>query len=55
MAAANGMIANVLQLKDVRLHRGEREVLAGVTFTVPRGEIVALMGLQVAARLRYSG
>ena len=44
MAAANGMTANVLQLNDVRLHRGEREVLAGVTFTVPRGEIVALMG-----------
>ena len=44
MAAANGMTANVLQLNDVRLQRGEREVLAGVTFTVPRGEIVALMG-----------
>jgi ABC-type polar amino acid transport system ATPase subunit len=44
MAAANSMTANVLQLNDVRLHRGEREVLAGVTLTVPRGEIVALMG-----------
>jgi ABC-type polar amino acid transport system ATPase subunit len=44
MAAADGMTVNVLQLNDVRLRRGERQVLAGVTFTVPRGEIVALMG-----------
>jgi ABC-type transporter Mla maintaining outer membrane lipid asymmetry ATPase subunit MlaF len=52
MAAADGMTAHVLQLNDVRLRRGEREVLAGVSFGVPRGEIVALMGLQVPARLR---
>jgi hypothetical protein len=51
MAAADGMTAHVLQLNDVRLRRGEREVLAGVSFGVPRGEIVALMGLQVPARL----
>ena len=38
------MTVDVLQLNDVRLRRGERQVLAGVTFTVPRGEIVALMG-----------
>ena len=38
------MTDNVLQLDGVRLCRGEREVLAGVTFAVPRGEIVALMG-----------
>jgi polar amino acid transport system ATP-binding protein len=44
MAAADGMTADVLQLNDVRLRRGEREVLGGVTFSVPRGEIVALMG-----------
>ena len=44
MAAADGMTANLLQLNDVRLRRGEREVLAGVTFGVTRGEIVALMG-----------
>lgn len=44
MAAADGMTAHVLQLNDVRLRRGEREVLAGVTFGVQRGEIVALMG-----------
>ena len=34
----------MLQLQDVRLRRGEREVLCGVTFEVARGEIVALMG-----------
>ncbi len=44
MAQTDGMTAHVLQLNDVRLRRGEREVLAGVTFGVPRGEIVALMG-----------
>ena len=44
MAQADGMTAHVLQLNDVRLHRGEREVLAGVTFGVPQGAIVALMG-----------
>ena len=44
MATADGMTVDVLQLNDVRLRRGERQVLAGVTFTVPRGEIVALMG-----------
>ena len=38
------MTAKVLQLNDVRLLRAEREVLAGVTFSVPRGEIVTLMG-----------
>ena len=38
------MTDKVLQLDGVRLCRGEREVLAGVTFAVPRGEIVALMG-----------
>lgn len=38
------MSAHVLQLNDVHLSRGEREVLAGVTFGAQRGEIVALMG-----------
>lgn len=42
--AADGVTAKVLQLTDVRLRRGEREVLAGITFGVRRGEIVALMG-----------
>jgi ABC-type polar amino acid transport system ATPase subunit len=44
MEEADRMTDNVLQLDDVRLCRGEREVLAGVTFEVPRGEVVALMG-----------
>jgi ABC-type polar amino acid transport system ATPase subunit len=44
MAAAAGMTVNLLQLADVRLRRGAREVLTGVTFSVPCGEIVALMG-----------
>jgi ABC-type polar amino acid transport system ATPase subunit len=44
MEKAGGMSDNILRLEDVRLHRGEREVLAGVTFEVPRGEILALMG-----------
>ena len=44
MAAAAGMTVNLLQLNDVRLRRGAREVLTGVTFSVPCGEIVALMG-----------
>ena len=35
---------NMLTLENVRLCRGEREVLADVTFGVARGEIVALMG-----------
>jgi len=34
----------VLRLRDVCLQRGERRVLAGVTFEVRRGELVALMG-----------
>jgi ABC-type polar amino acid transport system ATPase subunit len=44
MAAAAGMTVNLLQLNDVRLRRGAREVLTGVSFSVPCGEIVALMG-----------
>jgi polar amino acid transport system ATP-binding protein len=44
MAEADSVTLNVLQLTDVRLCRGDREVLAGVTFAVPRGEIVAIMG-----------
>jgi ABC-type polar amino acid transport system ATPase subunit len=44
MAAADAMTVTLLQLNDVRLSHGDREVLAGVTFGVQRGEIVALMG-----------
>jgi ABC-type polar amino acid transport system ATPase subunit len=39
-----GMNDTMLQLDNVSLRRGEREVLADVTFGVARGEIVALMG-----------
>ena len=34
----------VLRLDNVCLRRGERGVLAGVTFDVPRGELLVLMG-----------
>jgi ABC-type polar amino acid transport system ATPase subunit len=34
----------VLQVRDVRLRRGDRIVLAGVSFDVVRGDLVALMG-----------
>lgn len=34
----------VLRFQDVCLRRGERAVLAGITFEVRRGELVALMG-----------
>ena len=34
----------VLRLRDVRLRRGNRQVLTGVTFDVGRGELVAIMG-----------
>ena len=34
----------VLGVEDLRLRRGARDVLAGVTFEVERGELVALMG-----------
>jgi polar amino acid transport system ATP-binding protein len=38
--AVNG----VLQLRDVVLRRGQRTVLAGVSFAIERGALVALMG-----------
>ena len=34
----------VLRLHDVRLRRGHRQVLTGVTFDIGRGELVAIMG-----------
>ena len=33
----------LLSVTDLRLNRGEREILRGVTFTASRGEIVSLM------------
>ena len=38
------MTEPMLRLRDVQLWRGGRQVLAGVTFDVGRGELVALMG-----------
>ncbi|HEX7154567.1 MAG TPA: ATP-binding cassette domain-containing protein [Thermoanaerobaculia bacterium] len=35
----------ILRIDDLRLQRGSREILRGVTFGVARGELVALMGL----------
>ena len=35
----------VVSVRDLRLRRGTRDILHGVTFDVARGEIVALMGL----------
>lgn len=35
---------DVLDVRDVHLRRGGRRVLAGLSFTVPRGGLVALMG-----------
>ena len=34
----------MLRLREVNLFRSQRRVLAGVTFDVARGELVALMG-----------
>jgi len=34
----------VLDITDLRLHRGAREILSGVRLSVARGELVAIMG-----------
>ena len=44
MEGADAMTEVVLQLADVRLRRGARLILAGVTLQTARGELVALMG-----------
>ena len=43
MEGADGM--SVLHVRELRLARATREVLCGVDLDVPRGEVVALMGL----------
>jgi ABC-type polar amino acid transport system ATPase subunit len=37
-------VSTVLDVRGVHLRRGARRILTGITFTVPRGAIVALMG-----------
>ena len=37
-------MTGVLDIRGVHMRRGARRILAGATFTVPRGGIVALMG-----------
>jgi ABC-type polar amino acid transport system ATPase subunit len=44
MEGADVMTAAILEVRSLHLHRGNRRVLAGATFTVRRGGIVALMG-----------
>lgn len=38
------MSSTILQVRDLRLRRGARQILAGVGFEVSRGELVAIMG-----------
>jgi polar amino acid transport system ATP-binding protein len=38
------MSATVLDVRGVRLRRGTRQILTGMSFSVPRGSLVALMG-----------
>jgi len=45
MEGAHGMSDTVVSVREVRLRRGQRVVLAGTTFDVARGEVIALMGL----------
>ncbi len=40
----------VVTVRDLRLRRGVRDVLAGVSLDVARGEVVALMGLSGAGK-----
>ena len=44
MEGGDGVNNVMLRLQDVCLLRGERQILAGATFDVRRGELVALMG-----------
>jgi ABC-type polar amino acid transport system ATPase subunit len=44
MEGADPMTAAILEVRNLHLRRGDRRVLAGATFTVARGGVVALMG-----------
>jgi ABC-type polar amino acid transport system ATPase subunit len=45
MEGADRVMSAVLAITGLRLRRGTREVLRDVTLDVPRGQVVALMGL----------
>src|SRR4051812_3601494 len=38
------MVSSVVSVTDLRVVRGRREVLHGLTFEVPRGTVVGLLG-----------
>src|SRR3954447_16512790 len=38
------MVSSVVSVADLRVDRGRREVLHGLTFEMPRGSIVGLLG-----------
>jgi ABC-type polar amino acid transport system ATPase subunit len=44
MEGAGAMTEHVLRLRDVRLLRGPRQILDGLSFDVPRSAFVAIMG-----------
>jgi ABC-type polar amino acid transport system ATPase subunit len=44
MEGARAMTDHVLRMRDVRLQRGVRQILDGVSFDVPRAAFVAIMG-----------
>jgi polar amino acid transport system ATP-binding protein len=44
MEGADRMSETILDVRDLHLRRGERRLLAGATFSVSRGGVVALMG-----------
>ena len=50
MEGGDAMSAPVVDIRDLCLRRGTREVLRGVQLSVSQGEIVALMGLSGAGK-----